>query len=90
VRRIMILTTSLLAAAALGSAIASAAPPPTTPNSAASGNCVATTSGVLFFRERDVPLGQDVSQFTAHPNPPGSQADFIQGQLAKQGQKCFP
>jgi hypothetical protein len=89
VRRIVILTTSLVAGTALGSAVASAAPPPSTPNSEASGNCVATTSGVLFFQKNGFPLAQDVSRFTAHPNPAGSQADFIQGQLAKQGQNCF-
>jgi hypothetical protein len=58
-----------------------------TPNSATSDNCIAMTSGVLFFRERGIHLGADVSQFAA--NPPGGQADFNHAQLAKNGVDCF-
>jgi hypothetical protein len=56
-----------------------AAPPHNVPNSAASHNCVATSSGVLFFREHGVHLGQDVREFAPH----GSQGEWVQEELQK-------
>jgi len=86
--RILMLAAIAASAVTLGNpTVALAVPPPSVPNSVASNNCVATTSGVLFFREKGEKLGKDVSQFAA--NPPGGQASFVQGQLAKQGADCF-
>jgi len=59
------------------SSAALAAPPNSVPNSGASHNCVATTSGILYFREHDVHLGEDVRMFGPH----GGQAQYIQGAL---------
>jgi hypothetical protein len=53
--------------------------PSTVPNSGASHNCVAATSGVLYFRENGVRLGQDVRKFAPH----GGQRDYVQGALQK-------
>jgi hypothetical protein len=86
VRRVSILLATFATVIALAPT-AMGAPPSSVPNSAASGNCIATTSGVLFFRERRIHLGADVSQFAA--NPPGNQADFNHAQLAKNGVDCF-
>jgi hypothetical protein len=86
-RRVLTLLATSAAVIALAPTVAAGAPPSGVPNSAASGNCVAMTSGVLFFRERGTHLGADVSQFAA--NPPGGQADFIHAQLAKNGVDCF-
>ena len=49
------------------------------PNSGASHNCVATTSGVLYFREHGIHLGQDVRRFAPH----GGQREYVQGALQK-------
>lgn len=49
------------------------------PNSGASHNCVAATSGVLYFRENGIRLGQDVRKFAPH----GGQRDYVQGALQK-------
>jgi hypothetical protein len=57
--------------------VAYAAPSHSVPNSGASHNCVATTSGVLYFREHGVRLGQDVRNFAPH----GGQRDYVQGAL---------
>jgi hypothetical protein len=57
--------------------VAYAAPSHSVPNSGASHNCVATTSGVLYFREHGVRLGQDVRMFAPH----GGQRDYVQGAL---------
>lgn len=54
-----------------------AAPPQSVPNSGASHNCVATTSGVLFYREHCIRLGQEVREFAPH----GGQRDYVQGAL---------
>jgi hypothetical protein len=54
-----------------------AAPSHGVPNSGASHNCVATTSGVLFFREHGIRLGQEVRLFAPH----GGQRDYVQGAL---------
>jgi hypothetical protein len=49
------------------------------PNSGASHNCVATTSGLLYFREHGIHLGQDVRMFAPH----GGQRDYVLGALQK-------
>jgi hypothetical protein len=54
-----------------------AAPPQNVPNSYASHNCVATSSGVLFFREHGIHLGEDVRMFAPH----GGQRDYVQKAL---------
>ena len=54
-----------------------AAPPQNVPNSYASHNCVATSSGVLFFREHGIYLGEDVRMFAPH----GGQRDYVQKAL---------
>lgn len=69
------ITVSGLVLALCGAAYA--APPHEVPNSAASHNCVATSSGVLYFRENGIHLGQDVRKFAPH----GGQRDFVQGAL---------
>jgi hypothetical protein len=56
-----------------------AAPPHTVPNSGASHNCVATSSGVLFFREHGGGLGQDVNKFAPH----GDQGEWVQEELQR-------
>lgn len=61
------------------SGMALAEVPQTVPNSGASHNCVAVTSGVLYFRENGVRLGQDVRKFAPH----GGQRDYVQGTLQK-------
>lgn len=61
------------------SGMALAEAPRTVPNSGASHNCVAATSGVLYFRENGVRLGQDVRKFAPH----GGQRDYVQGALQK-------
>ena len=86
-RRALTLLATFTSVIALAPTVAAGAPPPSVPNSAASGNCIAMTSGVLFFRERGIHLGADVSQFAA--NPPGAQAEFNHTQLAKNGVDCF-
>jgi hypothetical protein len=53
--------------------------PQSVPNSGASHNCVATTSGILYFREHGIHLGRDVSKFAPH----GGQRDYVQGALQK-------
>jgi len=68
-------TTLLLAS----SGMAMADIPQNVPNSGASHNCVATTSGVLYFRENGVRLGQDVRMFAPH----GGQRDYVQNALQK-------
>ena len=55
-----------------------AAPPDSVPNSGASHNCVATTSGILFYRQQDIRLGPYVKQFAIR----GEQAPYVQGALA--------
>jgi hypothetical protein len=87
VRRALILLTTCTALTALAPAVAVSAPPPSVPNSSASSNCIAMTSGVLFFRAKNIRLGADVSQFAA--DPPGGQAAFNMSQLAKNGADCF-
>jgi hypothetical protein len=83
-RRVLTLLATSATVIALAPTVAAGAPPSSVPNSAASHNCVAMTSGVLFFREHGIHLGTDVSQFAAH----GGQADFIHAQLAKNGVDC--
>ena len=56
-----------------------ARPSHSVPNSVASRNCVATTSGLLFFREHGVHLGEDVRKFAPH----GGQRDYVLGALQK-------
>ena len=56
-----------------------AAPPHGVPNSGASHNCVATSSGVLFFGERGIHLGQDVRRFAPH----GGRRDYVLDALQK-------
>ena len=51
--------------------------PQSVPNSGVSHNCVATTSGVLYFREKAIHLGRDVRNFAPH----GGQRDYVQGAL---------
>ncbi len=53
-----------------------AAQPDTTPNSGASHNCVATSSGVLYYRQHnETHLGQDVGMFASG----GRQGEWVQG-----------
>ena len=61
------------------SGMAMADVPQSVPNSGTSHNCVATTSGVLYFRENGIRLGQDVRRFAPH----GGQRDYVQGALQK-------
>ena len=70
------LTTALMLAF---SGMAMADVPQSVPNSWASHNCVATTSGILYFNENKVHLGQDVRKFAPH----GGQRDYVQGALQK-------
>jgi hypothetical protein len=70
------MVTALLLAS---SGMAMADVPQSVPNSRASHNCVATTSGVLYFRENGVRLGQDVRKFAPH----GGQRDYVQDALQK-------
>ena len=86
-RRALTFLATSTAVVAFAPAVAAGSPPANVPNSAASGNCIAMTSGVLFFRERGIHLGADVSRFAA--NPPGAQAEFNHMQLAKNGVDCF-
>jgi len=60
------------------SSAALAAPPDSVPNSGASNNCVATTSGILFYKQRDIRLGPYVKQFAIR----GEQVQYVQGALA--------
>jgi hypothetical protein len=59
------------------SSSALAAPPDSVPNSGASHNCVATTSGILFYRQLHIRLGPYVKQFAIR----GEQAQYVQGAL---------
>jgi hypothetical protein len=68
------MTTALLLAS---STMAMADVPQSVPNSGASHNCVATASGILYFREHGIHLGRDVSKFAPH----GGQRDYVQGAL---------
>ena len=78
-RLMSLATVAVIAAmASAGSAgTASAAPKHTVPNSGASHNCVASSSGVLFFREHGFHLGEEVR--TAAPH--GGQREWVQGAL---------
>ncbi len=58
-----------------------AAPPQSTLNSGARDNCIATSSGILFFKDKGIRLGEDVSQFAPH----GGKRDYIQSQQATCG-----
>jgi hypothetical protein len=53
--------------------------PQSVPNSGASHNCVAITSGKLYFNKTGIRLGQDVRNFAPH----GGQRDYVQGALQK-------
>jgi len=68
------MTTALLLSFS-GMAIADV--PQSVPNSGASHNCVATTSGKLYFRNKGIHLGRDVSKVAPH----GGQRDYVQGAL---------
>ena len=68
-----------VSASAFCGAAAHAAPSHEVPNSVASHNCVATTSGVLFYREHGIRLGQDVRMFAPH----GGQRDYVLDALRK-------
>jgi hypothetical protein len=70
------MTTALLLAF---SGMAMADVPQSVPNSGASHNCVATTSGILYFREHGIHLGRDVRNFAPH----GGQRDYVLGALQK-------
>ena len=70
---------TMITALLLAPGMAMADVPQGVPNSGASHNCVATTSGVLYFRENGVRLGQDVRKFA----PYGGQRDYVQGALQK-------
>ena len=73
-------TAFVVAASALAfCGAAYAAPSHGVPNSGASHNCVATSSGVLFFREHGIHLGQDVRKFAPH----GGQRDYVLEALRK-------
>jgi hypothetical protein len=72
-------TTATMATALLlaSSGMAMADVPQSVPNSGVSHNCVATTSGVLYFRDNWIHLGRDVRKFAPH----GGQRDYVQGAL---------
>jgi hypothetical protein len=70
------MVTALLLAS---SGMAMADVPQSVPNSGASHNCVAATSGVLYFREHGIHLGRDVRIFAPH----GGQRVYVQGALRK-------
>jgi hypothetical protein len=73
-------TTTIATALLLGfSGMALADVPQSVPNSGASHNCVAATSGILYFREHGIHLGRDVSKFAPH----GGQRGYVQGALQK-------
>jgi len=85
-RRSMARTNSLKAWAAVTivalsmftfSSAALAAPPNSVPNSGVSHNCVATTSGILFYTQREIRLGPYVKQFATD----GEQAQYVQDAL---------
>ena len=61
------------------SSMAMADVPRSAPNSGASHNCVALTSGKLYYMEHGVRLGQDVRHFAPH----GGQRDYVLGALQK-------
>ena len=63
------------------SGMAMADVPQSVPNSGASHNCVATTSGILYYREKGIHLARDVRIFAPH----GGQRDYVQGALQKDG-----
>lgn len=62
--------------------------PRSVPNNGASHNCVALTSGILYFEKNEIRLGRDVSMFAPH----GGQRDYVQGALQKNPltEPCFP
>jgi len=70
------MATALLLAS---SGMAMADVPQSVPNSGVSHNCVATTSGVLYFRDKEIHLGHDVRKFA----PYGGQRHYVQGALRK-------
>jgi hypothetical protein len=74
-RRMMLVVAVALTLAMSGAA--SAAPPHNVPNSGASHNCVASSSGVLFFREHGFHLGEEVRTSAPH----GGQREWVQGAL---------
>ena len=74
---VAVTTITALLLAPSGTALAE--PPQTVPNSGESHNCVAATSGVLYFRENGGRLGQEVRKFAPH----GGQRDYVQGALQK-------
>jgi hypothetical protein len=53
--------------------VALAAPPHPVPNSGASHNCVATSSGILFYKQREIRLGPYVKQFAKD----GEQGQYV-------------
>ena len=55
------------------SSAALAAPPDSVPNSGASHNCVATSSGILFYKQREIRLGPYVKQFAKD----GEQGQYV-------------
>jgi hypothetical protein len=59
------------------SSAALAEPPDSVPNSGASHNCVATTSGILFYEQHHIRLGPYLKQFAIR----GEQAQYVQGAL---------
>jgi hypothetical protein len=59
------------------SSTALAAPPNSVPNSGVSHNCVATTSGILFYEARGIHLGLYVKEFAIG----GEQAQYVQDAL---------
>lgn len=70
---------TMVAALVVFPGVALASVPQSVPNSGASHNCVATTSGVLFFREDGYHLGSDVRKVAPH----GGQRAYVQGALQK-------
>ena len=70
------------------SGMAMADVPQSVPNSGASHNCVALTSGILYFTKNGKHLGEDVSEGAPH----GGQRDYVQGALQKDPltEPCFP
>ena len=71
------MTTALILAF---SGMAMADVPQSVPNSGASHNCVALTSGILYFSKHEVHLGRDVRMFAPH----GGQRDYVQGALQRE------
>ncbi len=73
----VVIVAAMMVAGTAGTALA--APKHTVPNSGASHNCVATSSGVLYFRDHGIKLGQEVRKVAPH----GGQREWVQEAVHK-------